>query len=110
MIEARRPDVAIINKSDRTCIIVDIAVPGDSRISHKEKEKVEKYQDMKREIKEMWNLRNVVVVLVILGALGSITKKLGEWIKKLDISLGIGLLQKTTILGTARILRKVLDY
>ena len=41
---------------------------------------------------------------------GSITKKLGEWIKKLDISLAIGLLQKTTISGTARILRKVLGY
>ena len=110
VIEARRPDIVIINKLDRTCIIVDIAVPGDSRISHKEKEKVEKYQDLKREIKRIWNLRNVIVVPVIVGALGSITKKLGEWIKKLDISIAIELLQKTTILGTARILRKVLDY
>ena len=82
----------------------------DSRISHKEKDKVEKYQDLKREIKRIWNLRNVIVVPVIVGALGSITKKLGEWIKKLDISITIELLQKTTILGTARILRKVLDY
>ena len=37
VIEARRPDIVIINKLDRTCFIVDIAVPDDSRISHKEK-------------------------------------------------------------------------
>ena len=111
VIEARRPDIVIINKLDRTCIIVDIAVPGDSIIIHKEKEKVEKYQDLKREIKRIWNFRNVIVVPVIVGALGSITEKLGEWIEKLNISTAIELLQKTTtILGTARILRKVLDY
>ena len=40
VIEARRPDIVIINKLDRTCTIVDIAEPGNSRISHKEKEKV----------------------------------------------------------------------
>ena len=110
VIEAGRPDTVIMNKSGRTCIIVDIAVPGDSRIRHKEKEKEEKYKDLKRDIKGMWHFRNVVVLPVIVGALGSITKKLGEWIRKLDISLAIGLLQKTAILGTARILRKVLDY
>ena len=110
VIEARRPDTVIINKLDRTCIIVDIAVCGDSRICHKEKEKVENYQDLTREIKRIWNLRNVIVVPVIVGALGSIIKKLDEWIKKLDISIAIELLQKTKILGTDRILRIVLDY
>ena len=85
-------------------------VPGDSRTSDKEKEKVEKYQDLKREVKRIWNMRSVIVVPVIVGALGSITKKLDEWVEKLDITVNIALLQKTTLLGTARILRKVLEY
>ena len=50
---------------------MDIAVPGDSRISNNE---TEKYQDLKREVKRMWNMRSVIVVPVIVGALGSITK------------------------------------
>ena len=50
------------------------------------------------------------VVPVVVGALRSVTKKLGQWIEKLRIRVRIGLLQKTTLLGTARILRKVLDF
>ena len=38
------------------------------------------------------------------AALGSVTKKLGKWIEKLGIRVRIGPLQKTTLLGTARIL------
>ena len=55
-------------------------------------------------------MKNVIVVPVIIGALGSITKKLDEWLEKLDITVNTALLQKTTLLGTARILRKVLGY
>ena len=62
---------------------------------------MEKYQDLRKEIKRIWNMRSVIVVPVIVVALRSITKNLHEWLEKL-------LLQKTKLLGTARILRKVL--
>ena len=78
LIEARRSDLVVVIKGERKCIIIDIAVPGDSRTSDKEKEQVEKYQDFKREIKRIWNMRNVIVVPVIIGPLGSITKTLDE--------------------------------
>jgi len=52
----------------------------------------------------------VDVASAVVGALGSVTKKLGEWIEKLGIRVRIRLLQKTTPLATARILRKVLDF
>ena len=38
VIEARRPDMVIINKENKSCSIVDIAIPGDSRLSEKEKD------------------------------------------------------------------------
>ena len=50
------------------------------------------------------------VASVVVGALESVTKKLGQWIEKLGIRVRIRLLQKTTLLATARILRKVLDF
>ena len=52
----------------------------------------------------------ISVIPVVVGALGSITKKLNEWLEKLELAVNIVLLQKTTLLGTARILRKVLEY
>ena len=65
---------------------------------------------MKWEIRRMWGITNVDVVRVVVGALGSVTKKLGKWIEKLGIRVRIGLLQKTTLLGMARILRKGLNF
>ena len=44
VIQARRPDLVLVDKKDRICKIIDFAVPGDSRIKEKEKDKIEKYQ------------------------------------------------------------------
>ena len=35
-IEARRPDIVLVDKKNKEVIIIDIAVPGDSRVKEKE--------------------------------------------------------------------------
>ena len=52
-IKARKPDVVAVNKNERSCAIIDIPTPGDIRVSEKEKQKIERYQILKREIKRM---------------------------------------------------------
>ena len=83
---------------------------GDKRILEKEREKIEKYQGLKREITRLWNLKRIEVIPIVLGALGSVSKNLVHYISKLGIEIGITQTQKTALLGTARILRKVLEY
>ena len=56
LIPARRPDLIIINKKMRICKIVDFAIPADYRINLKESEKKDKYLDLAREIKKLWNM------------------------------------------------------
>ena len=51
----------------------------------------------------------VDVVPVVIGALGRITKEFDGWIEKLRIRNDVGVMQKTALLGTARILTKVLE-
>ena len=51
----------------------------------------------------------VEVVTVVIAALGSVTKEFDGWIEKLQIANNVGVMQKTALLGTARILRKVLE-
>ena len=49
---------------------------------------------------------------MVVGALGSISKKLEKYVEELGVVTAenrTALLQKTALLGTARILRKVLD-
>ena len=42
-------------------------------------------------------------------ALGSVTKEFDKWIEKLEIVCNVGVMQKTALLGTARISRKELE-
>ena len=52
LISARWPDLIIINKTKRTCRIVDFAVLADHRVKLKESEKKDKYLDLARELKK----------------------------------------------------------
>ena len=54
-------------------------------------------------------MRTVQVVPIVVGSLESVTKTLDKWLGKLNAKISILLLHKTTLLGTARILRKVLE-
>ena len=47
MIEARRPDNLIVVKVKKETMIIDVAIPGDTRACDKEKEKIEKYSLLK---------------------------------------------------------------
>ena len=89
---------------------MDITSLWDHRVYEKEGEKIEKYQDLKREIGRLWGIRHLEVVPVVVGALGVVvSNKLDAWLEKLGVTIRTGLLQKTALLGTARILRKLLE-
>ena len=107
-IEARRPDLVVLDKKERSCKITDFAVPGDSRIEEKEKDKIEKYQELGRELQKIWNVKVKIIPLVV-GSLGAIPKQFGNRLKQICIAVGIAQVQKTVLLGTTRILRKVLE-
>ena len=65
VIEAQKTDLVVVDKKGRTCKIIDFAVPGDSRIEEKEKEKIEKYQDLRRELKKIWNVGLKILPLAL---------------------------------------------
>ena len=51
----------------------------------------------------------VETVPVVVGALGCNSNGFNRWIHMLGIKLFVGMVQKSVLLGTARILRKVLE-
>ena len=109
VIEARRPDIIAFGKKEKKRIIIDIGVPADVRVGEKEREKVEKYQDLKRNIRRFWKLKMVEVVSIVAGAFGSVRKEFDRWIEKLGITYNVGVMQKNILLDTTRILRKMLE-
>ena len=102
LIEARRPDLIVIDKKEQKGIIIVIAVPADVRIEEKEKGKVEKYQNLKKEIRRVRKLRNVEIVHVVIGALGSVSAEFDWWMGKLGITCNVGEIQKSAHVGNCK--------
>ena len=108
VIDTWGPHLVVVDKKRRTCKTTDFAVHTDSRIEEKEKEKIEKYQDLRRELQKIWNVK-VKIIPLVMGSYGAIPKQFGNRLNETGITAEIGQVQKTVLLGTARILRKVLE-
>ena len=76
VIVERRPDIVIVNKMEKAAVITDFEILGDQRMIGKEKEKIEKYQNLKREILRLWILKKIDVIPAVLHVLGSIQRTL----------------------------------
>ena len=108
-LEHNKPAIVVYNKSKRERIIIDIACPFDTRIVEKDNENVEKYQDLKYEIKKIWRCKKVTIVPIVIGALGTLSKDVCSWMDKIEMREKTDLLQKACLLGTAKIIRRTLD-
>ena len=60
------------NQKEGICQIVDFAVSAEYRIKLKECEKKDKYLDVARELKKLWNIK-VTIVPIVIGAFGTVT-------------------------------------
>ena len=76
-------------------------------IINKELEKLEKYQLLKDEIAKVWRIRKFIVVPVVIGALRVVSVNFKENMR-IGVNVKLEVIQKTTLLGTAKTLRKVL--
>ena len=97
----------LIKRSSRE-VTIDVAIPGDDRVKDKELEKLEKHQLLKDGFTKVWHMRKVIVVPVVIGALGAVSVSFKEYIKRIGVNVTLEVMQKTALLGTAKILRKVL--
>ena len=88
--------------------IVDVTIPGEEWVNKKEVGKIEKYKVLKDEIVRMWDMKEVIVIPVVVGALGAISAGFEKYIAAIGIEMRVEHAQKTALLGTARILRLVL--
>ena len=71
------------------------------------KKKRDKYQDLRIELRRLWD-KPVEIVPIIIGALGNIPKSLKRNLEELGADVTPGLLQKSVVLETAHIIRRVM--
>jgi hypothetical protein len=102
-----KSDIIVRDIEKRTCMLIDVAILGDRNVIKKEAEKILKYEDLTLEIQRTWNVKRSVIPVTI-GATGTISKSFRKYVSNIPGHYEVKELQKTTILGTAHILRKVL--
>jgi hypothetical protein len=88
-------------------MLIDVAISGERNAIKKEAEKILKYKDLTIEIQRMWNVKTRMIP-VIIAATGTISKLFRKYVSNILGNHAVRELQKTAILGTAHIVRKVL--
>ena len=87
---------------------MDFAVPADNKIKLKECKKKDKYLDLAKELKKLWNMK-VTIIPTVIGAFSTETKGLFKGIKHLEVGGRVETIQTTALLRTARIMWRVLE-
>jgi hypothetical protein len=66
-----KPDIVIRDNEMITCMLIDVAIPGDRNMIKKEAEKILKYEDLTIEIQRVWNVKTRAIPIIV-GATGTI--------------------------------------
>ena len=94
-------------QKERTYWKIDFAVPTDHRVKLEESKKRDKHLDLTRKRKKkLWNMK-VMVILIVTGALSTVTKGLIKGLEDLEIRGQEETIQTTALLRLGRILRRV---
>ena len=102
VIPSHRPHLTLVDKTISKVSLIDVAAPWDSRAEQKEQEKRDKYQDIRIDLRKLWD-KPVEIVTIIIGGLGTIPKSLKRNLEELGADVATGLLQKSVVLETAHI-------
>jgi hypothetical protein len=85
-----------------------VAIQADRNVTEKEEEKKLRYKSLYIEVQRTWNTK-CVIVPVISEANGIVTKGLRKNLEAIPGKHSVDPLQKTAVLGTSHIIRKVLQ-
>ena len=88
--------------------MADFVVPVVHKVILKESEKKDKYLDLARELKKLWNMK-VTFIPIVINALDTVTEILLNGLAELEIRGRVETIQTLVLLRSARILRRVLE-
>jgi hypothetical protein len=74
-----KPEIVIRDYEKGTCMLIDVAIPGDRNVIKKKAEKI----DLTVEIQRMWNVKTRVIS-VIIGATGTISKPFRKYVSTIS--------------------------
>ena len=88
--------------------IIIFFIQLDANVKNKEDDKIDRYSVLAGGVRRLHHVKTKVIPIVI-GALGTVPKRLPKYLEDLGIADVIGCLQTTALLGNQRILRRFMS-
>merc|ERR1712035_96113 len=107
---AVKPDIVIWNKKERVATLVEVSVPNDGGLNRAEREKKTKYQSLMYDMKRNWNLREISIIPVIIGATGLMKKNFKNLLASIPGDPSAREIQTIALKGTVRVLKRALGW
>ena len=107
-LDHNRPDVILLNRRDKECLIVEFSVPWDANVVIREEDKIQRYLPLAKDIRKVHGV-STKIIPIILGSLGTVSEELKADLDVLGMKKILGALQTSVLIGTHNILRKVLN-
>ena len=109
-VKYNRPDIIIWDKKEKQCSVIDICAPLDFNVNNRQVTKIDKFMLLVSELQQLHPGYSYQVVPIVVGALGTISKKLPSYLKKLHIKdenleKVTRKLQKVAVLGSVKIMK-----
>ena len=107
---AIKPDIVVWHRTEKWAKIIEVSVPNDFGLNRVEREKQNKYQDLKHDLRDTWDLEEIEIIPVIIGATGLVKKNLSEHLQNIPGNPQLPEVQLSAIKGTISIIKRALGH
>ena len=107
---AIKPDIVVWHRAEKWAKIIEVSVPNDFGLNRAEREKMNKYQDLKHDLRDTWDLEEIEIIPVIVGATGLVKKNLQEHLRNIPGQPQLPEIQLSAIKGTVSIIKRALGH
>ena len=108
--KAIKPDIVVWDKAKRSAKIIEVTVPNDFGLTVAERTKLNKYQDLKNDLRTTWELDSIEIIPVVIGATGLVKTSLLEYLKRIPGSPSVEEVQLNALKGTISIIKRALSH
>ena len=110
-----KPDLLLWDRDEKICQVVEFSCPADIKVSRKVEEKVAAYGPLIRNLQIMYKDYHFKMLLVVVGALGTIPNATKESLKemkfsKAEINKLLRKLQNNSVRGTVKICKTFMKF
>ena len=80
---AIKPDIVVWDKAKKSAKVIEVTVRNDYGLNRAEQEKLMKYQDLKNDLRTTWELEDICIIPVVVGATGLVMTNLQNYLKSI---------------------------